>query len=366
MPEETKVPPLERVALLAWEGRRSQGQPASYSNPDGSRESLRLTLWAAQESIDSLLKWCQWFESWPNSLPRQPYPVFIPTKGRAKDAHLNWRAAHCFGREAFEKTDEQTPCAFVVAVVEPSEANEYREVWADLPLLVLPESDMGPAFVRWCIQKISSGFRTELSHELGQLGPVHQMRYCWLVDDSITSFYRLDPLSAQLLQEEEERLLNRGALVPATPLCKPTGRKTERRSQGAMFAEAMLAVQRQASRGVCAICGFLRDDGTAPMKSAQWALDSTSVFKVVLLNLVELAKLQVEYVPQLRLFEDVCLNVQTRNAGGRILKCMTYCYWADNKSFGGCAAQRAQNAAATRCTSLSLQKVFGPMFTQLG
>lgn len=88
------------------------------------------------------------------------------------------------------------------------------------------------------------------------------------------------------------------------------------------------------------------------MKAAQWALDSTSVFKVVMLNLVQLFQLQVEYVPQLRLFEDVCLNVQARNSGAHILKCMTYCYRADNKRFGGCAAERAANTASSFCTSL--------------
>ena len=350
-PPETKATNLERLTLVAWEGRKERGQPASYSRPDGSTKSLRLTFWAATGSIDSLFAWCQWFGSAPSSQPQQPYPVFIPTKGRAKDAHLNWRAAHCFGQEAFQEADEQTPRALVIAVVEPAEATEYREKWADLPLLVLPENDMGPAFVRWCVQKTASAFRTELA-DADELGPVRQMQQCWLVDDSITSFYRLDPLSAKLLQAEEERLLDRGALVPSTPLSKPAGRRKERRCRGAMFAEAMLAVQQQASQGACAICGFLRDDGTAPMKSAQWALDSTSVFKVVLLNLAELAKLQVEYIPQLRLFEDVCLNVQARNAGGRILKCMNYCYWADNKTFGGCSAQRAQKAAAPRCTGL--------------
>ena len=343
-PPDTEAASLREVDLIAWEGK----QPVTYALRDGSREPLRLTFWATQESLNSLSEWCQWFGSGSStSLPQHPYPVLIPSKGRAKAAHLNWRAPHCFGPVAFQSDGQrQSPSALVVAVVEPSEAKEYREAWPDLPLLVLPENDMGPAFVRWCIQKVSSAFRMEQSHELGAL---QQMQYCWLVDDSITSFYRLNPLSDRSLQEEDERLQSRGIVVPATSLSKPAGRKSERRCHGAMFAEAMLAVQQQASQGTCAICGFLRDDGTAPMKSAQWALDSTSVFKVVLLNLVELAKLQVEYLPQLHLFEDVCLNVQARNSGGRILKCMSYCYWADNKTFGGCAEQRAQKAAAPRC-----------------
>ncbi|CAK9028316.1 Uncharacterized protein SCF082_LOCUS18307 [Durusdinium trenchii] len=357
---------LQRWTLVAWDRRRGPpgGQAATYQGPDGELPVLRMSLWCTERSAEGLFSWCWWFgqrgqvgqeDAW---VAETPYPVFIPSKGRAKEAHLNWRAVHCFGDEAFDAetpAEADSPGALVVVVVEPAEAQAYRDAWPDMPLIVLPESEMGPAFARWSVQKLCTSFRAEIE---GGYGPLQHMQYCWLIDDSITSFYSLEKLSEKALEEEQQRIQSQlqqvGAIVATTPLRRPLGRRTERCGEGAMFAKALLAVQKAShwAKGNYAISGFLRDDGTAPMKAAQWALDSTSVFKVVMLNLVQLFQLQVEYVPQLRLFEDVCLNVQARNSGAHILKCMTYCYRADNKRFGGCAAERAANTASSFCTSL--------------
>ena len=367
-PCETTGMTLGKWTLVAWDRRGGPGgQPVTFQRPDASTGTLRLSLWCSESSAECLFSWCWWFgqrgqvsqkNAW---IAESPYPVFIPSKGRAKDAHLNWRAAHCFGDEAFDAkitSEADSPNAFVVAVVEPAEASAYREAWPEMPLIVLPENDMGPAFVRWCVQKLCTSFRAETETGSGEFGPLQHMQYCWLIDDSITSFYSLEQLSEKMLEEEQNRIKERCsqvagcvAVVTAKPaLSRPMGRRTERCGEGAMFAKALLTVQKASN--AYAICGFLRDDGTAPMKSAQWSLDSTSVFKVVLLNLVQLFQYEVEYVPQLRLFEDVCLNVQARNSGAHILKCMTYCYRADNKHFGGCAAERASKAAAAHCTTL--------------
>ena len=335
---------LQKWSLVAWDRRR--GQPASYQRADGSQEALKLSLWCGETAAECFFSWCWWFGerqvgqegAW---VAETPYPVFIPTKGRPKDAHLNWRAAHCFGEEAFHATgvESDSPSALVLAVVEPAEAQAYREAWPEMPFLILPENDMGPSFARYCIQKLSTSFRAQGG---GDFGPLQHMQFCWLIDDSITSFYRLQRLSQEALEDQNA--------APTTPLSRPTGRKSQRCGEGAMCAQALLAAQKASKAFV--IGGFLRDDGTAPMKSAQWALDSTSIFKVVLLNLLALQQLQVEYIPSLRLFEDVCLNVQARNSGGHILKCLGFCYRADNKRFGGCAPERAAKAASTRCTAL--------------
>eukprot|EP00913_Durusdinium_trenchii_P032072 g30035.t1 len=177
-----------------------------------------------------------------------PYPVFIPSKGRAKEAHLNWRAVHCFGDEAFDAetpAEADSPGALVVVVVEPAEAQAYRDAWPDMPLIVLPESEMGPAFARWSVQKLCTSFRAEIE---GGYGPLQHMQYCWLIDDSITSFYSLEKLSEKALEEEQQRIQSQlqqvGAIVATTPLRRPLGRRTERCGEGAMFAKALLAVQK--------------------------------------------------------------------------------------------------------------------------
>ena len=368
-PSESTGVAVDKWILVPWDRRKGPGgQPVTYRRADASSGSLRLSLWCTESSAECLFSWCWWFgqrgqvsqeNAW---VAESPYPVFIPSKGRAKDAHLNWRAEHCFGKEAFDaeiSSEAESPNALVIAIVEPSEASAYREAWPEMPLIVLPENDMGPSFARWCVQKLCTCFKAEAEIGSGEFGPLQHMQYCWLIDDSITSFYSLEQLSEQSLEEEQQRIQERCSQVAGPvslittkpPLSRPLGRRTERCGAGAMFAKALLTVQK-AAKANYAICGFLRDDGTAPMKSAQWSLDSTSVFKVVLLNLVQLFQHQVEYVPQLRLFEDVCLNVQARNSGAHILKCMTYCYRADNKRFGGCAAERAAKAAASHCTML--------------
>ena len=364
-PERTGMP-LQQFSLVAWDRRRQGGQAATYVGPDSSISTLRVNLWCTQRDADCLFDWCHWFSRRSKPGPKSgltaetPYPTFIPSKGRAKSAHLNWSAPHCFGKELFEGMPEaaESPNALVVAVVEPAEAAAYRDAWPDVPLFVLPENDMGPSFARWAVQKLCTAFRTE---EMEDLGPLHHLPFCWLVDDSITSFYSLEKLSSKSLAEEQGRLQERGAIVASSPLSRPSGRRTERCAQGAMFAKAFLTLQRQAASASYAVAGFLRDDGTAPMKCAQWALDNTSVFKVVLLNLEHLWELRVEYIPQLRLFEDVCLNVQARNSGGHILKCQTFCYRADNKTYGGCSDLRAAKAAANHCiSSRSLVESFIP------
>lgn len=368
-PSESTGVAVDKWILVPWDRRKGPGgQPVTYRRADASSGSLRLSLWCTESSAECLFSWCWWFgqrgqvsqeNAW---VAESPYPVFIPSKGRAKDAHLNWRAEHCFGKEAFDaeiSSEAESPNALVIAIVEPSEASAYREAWPEMPLIVLPENDMGPSFARWCVQKLCTCFKADAEIGSGEFGPLQHMQYCWLIDDSITSFYSLEQLSEQSLEEEQQRIQERCSQVAGPvslittkpPLSRPLGRRTERCGAGAMFAKALLTVQK-AAKANYAICGFLRDDGTAPMKSAQWSLDSTSVFKVVLLNLVQLFQHQVEYVPQLRLFEDVCLNVQARNSGAHILKCMTYCYRADNKRFGGCAAERAAKAAASHCTML--------------
>ena len=365
-PPEPREEALSKWTLVAWDRRKGgsvdiPGGPASYSGDFGTKV-LRMTLWSTESSAECFLSWCWWFRergSQENSgwVAETPYPVFIPSKGRPKDAHLNWRAEHCFGDEAFDSarpSDADSPASLVVAVVEPSEATAYREAWPELPLIILPENDLGPAFVRWSVQKLCTSFRVEID---GEYGPLQHLQYCWLIDDSITSFYSLEQLSGKTLEEEQQRIQERlqqqdlGTLVAVGPLKRPMGRRSERCAAGAMFAKALLTLQK-AGKADYAIGGFLRDDGTAPMKIAQWALDSTSIFKVVLLNLLQLFQLQVEYLPQLRLFEDVCLNVQARNSGAHLLKCMTFCYRADNKRFGGCVAERAAKAASSQCTSL--------------
>eukprot|EP00747_Dinoflagellata_sp_TGD_P094184 gnl/TRDRNA2_/TRDRNA2_166024_c6_seq2.p1 gnl/TRDRNA2_/TRDRNA2_166024_c6~~gnl/TRDRNA2_/TRDRNA2_166024_c6_seq2.p1 ORF type:complete len:389 (+),score=58.72 gnl/TRDRNA2_/TRDRNA2_166024_c6_seq2:72-1238(+) len=96
--------PLRTCALVAWDQR--QRRAVEYTKPDGTRKTLRVELWGPEEALELWSRWCAWCEANVFNMqkvaglgkpPAHPYPVMIPTKGRAKDAHLNWSAPHVFG-----------------------------------------------------------------------------------------------------------------------------------------------------------------------------------------------------------------------------------------------------------------------------
>ena len=329
--------------LLAWD--RGEQHPVEYATRAGGPGArLRVRLWGPREALDRWSSWCEWGEAHVfggtlrGASPTEPYPVLVPSKGRADSAHLNWQAAHCFGErpEAPRPAPRgpsvvRSPAPLVVAVVEPSESAAYRRRWPGLLLMVLPEGGLGPSFARWAAQRVCSAMREERPG--GDLEALQRLPCCWLCDDNVMCFYRMEAL-------------------PGAGPGRSGGAKRRRCAGGPMFAEAFRAVQAQAAASNSAVSGFLRDDGTASDKGRAWTTRSSSVFKVVLLNLVELARLRVEYVWQLQVFEDVCLNTQVRDRGGQLLKSMTYCYRAAADAKGGCEAIRAKRAASQRLTRI--------------
>eukprot|EP00747_Dinoflagellata_sp_TGD_P094186 gnl/TRDRNA2_/TRDRNA2_166024_c6_seq4.p1 gnl/TRDRNA2_/TRDRNA2_166024_c6~~gnl/TRDRNA2_/TRDRNA2_166024_c6_seq4.p1 ORF type:complete len:651 (+),score=128.65 gnl/TRDRNA2_/TRDRNA2_166024_c6_seq4:72-2024(+) len=343
--------PLRTCALVAWDQR--QRRAVEYTKPDGTRKTLRVELWGPEEALELWSRWCAWCEANVFNMqkvaglgkpPAHPYPVMIPTKGRAKDAHLNWSAPHVFGDVGVPPAcgtaaADDAPTPLAVAVVEPGESAAYRETWPQQLLMVLPDNDVGISFVRWAIQHVCAASREEPS-AAADLGPVQRLTCVWVADDNLTCFYRL----------ESERP---AASIQAKKGPGPNERPHRVRvSTGPMFAEAFREAQRLLAGSDFAIVGFLRDDGMACIKKKWWVTDNTSLFKVVLLNLLELRRLHVEYLPQLTMFEDVCINAQVRNCGGRLLKCMRYCYWADTKRAGGCEWQRSARKAARGFTDV--------------
>jgi len=88
------------------------------------------------------------------------------------------------------------------------------------------------------------------------------------------------------------------------------------------------------------VAGFLRDDGTAVCKRMEWKTDELALYKVVLLNLGLARKLGAEYQPDLKMYEDICLNHEVLRAGGHTLKCQSFCFRASHVKAGGCSEQR--------------------------
>eukprot|EP00434_Breviolum_minutum_P002714 symbB.v1.2.002390.t1/scaffold125.1/size314497/6 len=130
-----------------------------------------------------------------------------------------------------------------------------------------------------------------------------------------------------------------------------------------MFMEALLAVQQHHFIGRAAVAGFLRDDGTAVCKRNDWKLDELALYKVVLLDLYELWRLRVEYMPQLQMYEDICLNNDVLIRGGRTLKCQCYGFRAVHAKKGGCLQQRdgRHKPGETRLKDLVRNRAFKAM-----
>ncbi|CAE7796379.1 unnamed protein product [Symbiodinium sp. CCMP2592] len=250
-------------------------------------------------------------------------------------AHLNWEAPHVFGPQEKEPGLQPVVCI----VVEPEEEEDYRDTWPLALMLVLPEGNRGPGYARWAVQTVCT--RAHVAG--GCSGPcqpamLRRLGRIWIVDDTLTTFYRLAWM-------DNFRQCGR--------LARPKRMKHRVASSELMFVEALLAVQRHPFIGRAAVAGFLRDDGTAVCKRAEWKLDELALYKVVLLDLNELRRLQVEYVPSLQMYEDICLNHDVLSRGGRTLKCQCYGFRAVHAKMGGCLQQRAGHRDAGKTTGLT-------------
>lgn len=268
-----------------------------------------------------------------------PYPVFIPTRGRPSKAHLNWQAEHVFGSQ-----EEKAPGAkpMVCLVIEPAEEEEYRAAWPLSLMLILPESNRGPGYARWAVQRICTKSCVE-----GDSSKPRRLQRIWIIDDTLTMFYRLALM---------EKFVGCGRLQ------RPK-RMKYRVANNLMFMEALLAVQQHHFIGRAAVAGFLRDDGTAVCKRNDWKLDELALYKVVLLDLYELWRLRVEYMPQLQMYEDICLNNDVLTRGGRTLKCQCYGFRAVHAKKGGCLQQRdgRHKPGETRLKDLVRNRAFKAM-----
>ena len=287
----------------------------------GAIEDMRVQIKGPTELLDGLrAAWSR--EDWKSTV----YPVFVPTRGRADCAHLNFGAPHAFG------ADHDT---VILACIEPAEEAAYRAVWSDVLLLVLPSNDLGAGFVRYVAQAVA----TEAYEPVRKKWQVRRLPYCWLVDDGISSFYRLDLLSQ-----------------PAVSSVGGPPRTTQRAET--TFAEAFLALQRHPVVKRSGVSGFLRDDGTCTTKEKQWTRNSLSVYKVVLLNLRALKFSGVWYLPCLRRYEDIALAQACLRANRATLKCQVYTYRARGMARGGASSDRGPHGTGTRICDLTERSLF--------
>ena len=268
-----------------------------------------------------------------------PFPVLIPSRGRVLKALLNWEAEHVYGH-LLRDDGSNTLRPVVCVVLEQEEETHYRQVWPSILALVLPKSGRGAGYARWVIQRVCTRSSYIMKKAAGR--QLCRFPYVWVVDDSLSMFYHLAALE-----------------TPGEPVSDRTGapRRLTRREapKGTlMFRDAFLAVQQHHFMSQAAVGGFLRDDGTAVCKKLEWKSDELSLYKVVLLNLRELERLEVQYQPNLKMYEDILLTHQVTMAGGHTLKCQSYCFRASHFGNGGCTGEqtRGHGGSGTRLEDL--------------
>jgi len=319
---------------LHWRGPIVTRELVVFSGEPGSHELFRARLVGPRASVENWAATARKFhrekdlghlaEGPGPNLRNVPFPVFIPSVGRAKSAHLNWEAPHAFG--PLDRSKEPGTWPVVIVVVEPHEEERYKTVWPGALLLVLPRRRLGPGYARWVVQMVcSKAYEWKSAGNRSRCGSPRRFPWSWICDDNLLCFFRLVGEAKQSSKEA------RGTVVH------------KRREWGEgipMFWEAMVAVQQHPNLVRFAIAGFLRDDGTATCKKKDWRLDVLSLYKVVLLNNRLLKRLGVEYLPGLQKFEDIYLNNSVQRRGGQSLKCQCYCFRAMQLAKGGCEEQR--------------------------
>ena len=236
------------------------------------------------------------------------WPIFVLSHGRARTAHLNWAAPHVLGTAAKaggsdsgvslggEAPDVGPASHPVVVVVNPEEVDEYRRHWPTALILALPEEGQPVGYARFIVKRAVEW----------------RSPFFWVCDDNVNAFVKVEV----------------GA----------DGR-ARRHTEGALFREALLHVQRHECISAIALAGFLRSDGTEVSKRHSELRGSVKIYKVLLHNSRQCAGL--EYVPALTKFEDVAFVRLLLLRGRTTLKVQTYAYRAVNTKAGGCAASRA-------------------------
>ena len=192
-------------------------------------------------------------------------------------------------------------------MVEPDELAAYQNVWSEALFVVLPQSGGGAGFVRNRIQlMLTKSFltATDNAKEL-----VWRLPYAWLIDDNISAFYKLTEDGSVAPQRAGSTALKRPWAAP------------RKKREVCTFEDAFVAVQTNQFLPSAGISGFLRDDGTAACKRDSWRTDVPSIYKAVLVNVVELQRLGIAYEPDLRMYEDLNLTLQLLGHRGRTLKC---------------------------------------------
>ena len=231
-----------------------------------------LTLLGPVGLIQQALDYAEASHAGARELPQETWPIFILSGHREKKALLNYETPHCLG------LSESSPIIFLVC--HDSEVDAYRQRWPQI--LIIAHNAKCVGHIRFLIQMVNqSGAIVDALSSMPRrrLGG----RRVIVADDLVSCFYKLDKLTAA-----EAFQANRHNSAGG---CRVTHRLTRDTSE--CFRKAFLEVA-QYPMSRWALAGYLRDDGTCCTKKKSWDSGSLALYKVVILNIPELAKLGVQ------------------------------------------------------------------------
>ena len=205
------------------------------------------------------------------------FPIFIPSRGRAKEGLLNLETDSALGGP------KHRPSYVVIVVVRHEEEAEYRFYWPQALFLVLPpaKTRSGAGLARYTILATCTyGYIKLMDGRVESF----QFPFVYILDDCISEIFPLHPLSAAEIESINAH--NKGTCLV----------RLRRERVLASFCVAFTAVQAQRNLKQVSVVGFLRDDGLCCTKKEPWTSGKATVYKVVLLNTVALKRAEVMHL----------------------------------------------------------------------
>ncbi|CAD7926853.1 unnamed protein product [Amoebophrya sp. A120] len=336
-------PAAQGVADADEHGDRSAAASVGASSSSSSSH---------QENAETPGEDVDFYRPYTFDLNSQPVPIFTPSARRPKKALLNYFGHHCFGEAAHRDIVH-------VVVVEPNEYEEYHAHFPEHVFLVLDRNEMGLGYARYMIQCFCTnsllGLDLSAQPQESLTSPAEQRRkfrdmvalpfcsaFCWMIDDMVARFYKTErKKQVPSIVQASGGSSSSGGVAGDNNLSQAKQSQVGR--QETTWLESLLKIQRHGDVSKLGVAGFLRDNGAvvAHLNTREWNNQAFKLYKAVFLNIAELQKRDVFYVPYQKLWEDLAFLVKTVNADLPVLKCQSHFYFAFTSRKGGCEEQRA-------------------------
>ena len=263
---------------VSWEARSpigAQASSAQHAELVGPIEKLQ-SLWQLAK------RWQDQYWTQPLTARKIetdfPYPLVCFTRGRT-DGHLNFEHDSMLGSDA---SYGQGTKPVVLIVIDPQEYEAYHGHWPHHLFFLLPESNRGVGYARHVFKEFAlSGRAVQDQTKL-----------------AFPFYYEIDDLMYYFRE-----------IVRDDNGVKQFG--TESRPN---LLRSMLSLQRLPDLQKYGLLGVGRDRGPITGKASEFAVNTMSIYKFRLIN-VDLTR-NVQYVPQLKKFEDIAFNYQLLKDGG--------------------------------------------------